>query len=81
MKLNEEGIYFVTRIKKNVSYVVEKEYAHSKIIRFRNGLTLRLVSMEIDGEHRDYLTNIFDLPDLHIHWIYSRRWNIEIFSE
>jgi len=79
MKLKEEGINFVTRIKKNASYVVEKEYAHSKIIRFRNGLILRLVSMEIDGEHRDYLTNIFDLPDLYIHWIYSQRWNIEIF--
>ena len=78
-KLKEEGIRFVTRIKKNASYVVEREYAHSRIVRFRNSLVLRLVSMEIDGEQKDYLTDIMDLPDLYIHWIYSQRWNIEIF--
>jgi hypothetical protein len=78
-KLKEEGIRFVTRIKKNASYVVEKEYAHSEIIRFRNGTTLRLVSLEIEGEKRDYLTDIMDLPDVYIHLIYSQRWNIEIF--
>ncbi|EQD67296.1 transposase IS4 family protein, partial [mine drainage metagenome] len=76
-KLKREGIRFVTRIKKNASYTVLREYAHSKIIRFRNGLALRLVSMEIDGEKKDYITDIFDLPDLYIHWIYSQRWNIE----
>lgn len=52
MKPKEDGIRFVTRIKKNASYVVEKEYAHSKIIRFRNGLTLRLVSITIEGKQR-----------------------------
>ena len=79
MDLKERNIMFVTRIKKNASYTVLKTYAHSSIVRFRNGLTLRLVSMEIDGEKKDYITDIFDLPDLYIHWIYSQRWSIEIF--
>ncbi|OWP57072.1 MAG: hypothetical protein B2I17_02615 [Thermoplasmatales archaeon B_DKE] len=79
MDLKARGIRFVTRIKKNASYTVLREYAHSKLIRFRNGVILRLVSMEIDGEKRDYLTDILDLPDLYIHRIYSQRWNIEIF--
>ncbi len=79
MDLKARNIRFVTRIKKNASYTVLREYAHSRIIRFRNDLTLRLVSMEIDGEQKDYITDIFDLPDLYIHMIYSRRWSIEIF--
>ncbi|MGP6207954.1 transposase [Cuniculiplasma sp. SKW3] len=78
-KLKEEGIRFVTRIKKNASYMVEREYAHSKVIRFRNGTTLRLVSLEVEGEKRDYLTDIMGLPDIYIPWIYSQRSNIEIF--
>lgn len=79
MDLKGKGIRFVTRIKKNASYTVIKEYAHSSIIRFRNGPVLRHVSMEIDGKQRDYLTDILDLPDIYIHWIYSQRWNIETF--
>jgi IS4 transposase len=66
-------------IKKNASYVVEKEYAHSKVIRFGNGTTLRLVSLQIYGERRDHLTDIMDLSDIYIHWIYLQRWNIEVF--
>ncbi len=79
MDLKGKGIRFVTRIKKNASYTVIKEYAHSSIIRFRNGLVLRHVSMEIEGKQRDYLTDILDIPDIYIHWIYSQRWNIETF--
>ncbi len=33
----------------------------------------------MDGEERDYLTDISDLPDICIHWIYSLRWDIETF--
>ena len=78
-KLKEDGIKFVTRIKRNARYEVLKTYAHSSIIRFRNNLVLRLVSMEIKGEKKDYITDIMDIPDIYIHWIYSQRWNIEIF--
>ncbi len=35
--------------------------------------------MVIDGERKDYLKDIMNLPDLYIHWIYLQRWNIEIF--
>ena len=79
MKLKDKGIKFVTRIKRNAKYGVNKAYAYSKIVEFRNGLTLRLVSMVIDGERKDYLKDIMNLPDLYIHWIYLQRWNIEIF--
>ena len=78
-KLKEEGIRLVMRIKKNASYVVEKEYAHSRIIRFRNSIVMRLVSLMIGGKQRDYLTDIMDMPDICIHYIYRQRWSIEIF--
>lgn len=77
--LKMKGYPFVTRIKKNAVFDVMKEYAHSRIIRFRNGLELRLVTLIVHGEERNYLTDILDLPDQYIHWIYSRRWEIEIF--
>ncbi|PYB68298.1 IS4 family transposase [Thermoplasma sp. Kam2015] len=79
MDLKSRKIRFVTRIKKNASYEVVKKYAHSRIVRFRNGVILRLVSIYVDGEQKDYLTDIMDLPDFYIHCIYSQRWNIEIF--
>ncbi|MGC8692583.1 MAG: IS4 family transposase [Thermoplasmata archaeon] len=78
-ELKNRYIRFVTRIKRNASYVVEKEYSHSKIIRFRNGLTLRLVSLTIEGKQRGYVTDIMDMPDIYIHYIYQKRWSIEIF--
>ena len=78
-KLKSESTMFVTRIKKKARYEVLREYAHSKIVRFRNGLELRLVSLKVNGEQRDYLTDIMDMPDMYIHRIYQRRWSIEIF--
>lgn len=77
--LKLRGIPFVTRIKSNAKYAVIKEYAHSKVVRFSNGLELRLVSLIVDEEEREYLTDIFDLPDLYIHDIYTMRWSIETF--
>jgi hypothetical protein len=77
--LKGRNLMFVTRIKKNASYEIMKEYAHSRIIRFRNGLELRLVSLNVEGKQRDYLTDIMDLPDEYIHRIYHQRWSIEIF--
>ena len=44
-ELKEKGINFVSRIKKNADYtVIKEETFNSKIVRFRNGLELRLVS-------------------------------------
>lgn len=77
--LKLRGIPFVTRMKSNARYDVIREYAHSSIIRFGSGLELRYVTITVDGEDRNYLTDILDLPDVYIHWIYSLRWEIEIF--
>ena len=70
---------FVTRIKRNARYEIIREYAHSKIIRFRYGLTPRLVFLTIEGKQRDYVTDIMDMPDIYIHKIYLQRWSIETF--
>ena len=77
--LKLKGYPFVTRIKKNASYSMVREYVHSRIIRFRNGLELRPVSITHNGGERNYLTDIMDLPDEYIHLIYAGRWEIEIF--
>jgi hypothetical protein len=78
-ELKNRNIMFVTRIKRNARYEIIREYAHSKIIRFRNGLILRLVSLIIEGKQRDYITDIMNMPDIYIHHIYKKRWSIEIF--
>ena len=77
--LKNRNIMFVTRIKRNARYEIIREYAHSRIIRFRNGIVMRLVSLMIGGKQRDYLTDIMDMPDIYIHNIYRQRWSIEIF--
>jgi len=77
--LKNRNIMFVTRIKRNARYEIIREYAHSRIIRFRNGIVMRLVSLMIEGKQRDYLTDIMDMPDIYIHNIYRQRWSIEIF--
>ena len=44
-ELKEKGINFVSRIKKNADYtVIKEETFNSKIVRFKNGSELRLVS-------------------------------------
>ena len=82
MELKEKGINFVSRIKKNADYtVIKEETFNSKIVRFRNGLELRLVSLDINNRKREYITNIMDIPEIYIYYIYMRRWVIEKIFE
>ncbi|MGE9811371.1 IS4 family transposase [Ferroplasma acidiphilum] len=77
-ELKEKGINFVSRIKKNADYTVIKvETFNSKIVRFRNGLELRLVSLDIDNKKREYITDMLDIPEIYIYYIYMGRWVIE----
>ena len=78
MELKENHINFVSRIKKNADYtVIKEETFNSKIVRFNNGLELRLVSLDIDNKRREYITDIMDIPEIYIYYIYMRRWVIE----
>ncbi len=82
MELKEKGINFVSRIKKNADYTVIKEDTfNSKIIEFNNGLILRLVTLYINNRKREYITDILDLPEIYIYYMYSRRWAIEKIFE
>ena len=77
-ELKEKGINFVSRIKKNADYtVIKEETFNSKIVRFKNGLKLRLVSLDIDNKKREYITDIMDIPEIYIYYIYMRIWLIE----
>ena len=77
-ELKENNINFVSRLRKNADYtVIKEETFNSKIVRFRNGLELRLVSLDIDNKRREYITNIMDIPEIYIYYIYMRRWIIE----
>ena len=81
-ELKEKGINFVSRIKKNADYTVIKDDTfNSKIIEFNNGLILRLVTLYINNRKREYITDILDLPEIYIYYMYSRRWAIEKIFE
>ena len=54
-ELKENNINFVSRLRKNADYtVIKEETFNSKIVGFRNGLELRLVSPDIDNKRREY---------------------------
>ncbi len=81
-RLKENNINFVSRIKKNANYkIIKEETFNSKIIEFNNGLILRLVTLYIDNKKREYITDIMDLPEIYIYYIYSKRWVIEKIFE
>src|SRR5258706_2864206 len=94
-RLDQGGVFFVTRIKKDTRYeVVEQRQATAgkKIVsdelirltsrksRKRYPETLRLVTLETDGGERlQFLTNHMTLSDATIADIYKDRWQIEVF--
>ena len=82
IELKEKGINFVSRIKRNADYtVIKEETFNSKIIEFNNGLILRLVTLYINNRKREYITDILDLPEIYIYYIYMKRWVIEKIFE
>ena len=94
-RLDQGGVFFVTRIKKDTRYeVVERRQATAgkKIVsdemirltsrksRKKYPETLRLVTLETDGgEPLQFLTNHITLSDATIADIYKDRWQIEVF--
>jgi len=94
-KLTEQGVYFVTRLKKDIQYdVLEEQTPPEKsnirgdqIIRLRSSLKrtyemkLRVVTMwdEDKQEELQFLTNHLKFGATTIAGIYKERWQIEIF--
>ena len=44
-------------------------------------MELRLVSLDINNKRREYITDIVDIPEIYIYYIYMRRWVIEKIFE
>jgi hypothetical protein len=93
-QLDQNGVYFVTRIKTDTRYeVVEhRSVREGKIIsdavvrmssrrsRKRYPKTLRLISLQTeDGTRLEFLTNHMKLSAATIADIYKDRWQIEVF--
>ncbi|WP_337859875.1 IS4 family transposase [Ferroplasma sp.] len=76
-ELKDKNILFVSRIKKNAVYESIGEINNHEIIRFNNGLTLRIVRVNINNMEYDYITSILNLDDKHTAYAYNLRWNIE----
>lgn len=75
-ELKENSINFVSRIKKNSDYQIMKEETFNyRIVRFGNGLELKLVSLDIDNKRSAYITDIMYIQ--YIYYIYRRREIIE----
>jgi Transposase DDE domain/Domain of unknown function (DUF4372) len=93
-QLDQNGVYFVTRIKRDTRYeVVEHRRVSGETIisddlvrmtarrsRKRYPKTLRLITLQTeDGQRLEFLTNHMKLSAATIADIYKDRWQIEVF--
>ena len=52
---------------------MKEETSNSRIPRFNNGSELIWVSLDIDNKRREYITNIVNLSEIYIYYIYMRK--------
>lgn len=91
-KLTQEGVWFVTRMKKNCSHKVRECRKTDRTQGILADQTIRLRSREYEGKlrkvsYRDeqtghkyiFLTNRFDLAAKTICNLYKARWQVELF--
>ena len=91
-RLEEKGIFFVTRLKKNAVYtLLERRQVNPKtgvtsdliieVISEKGPLRLRCIGYrdQESGKHYEFLTNHFRLSAKTIADVYKDRWQIELF--
>ena len=89
-RLSLSNIWFVTRVKSNAVYQVERILhssapLHDWVVRLGQGPTqcatlVRLIEIQIGGRWYRYLTNVLDpqlLPAEYVAELYGQRWRIE----
>lgn len=89
-RLTAQEVWFVTRMKTNAVYQVERTlfssaHLHDHFIRLGRGAkqcqqVIRLVEVEYSGRWYRYLTNVLDpelLPAPYVAELYRQRWRIE----
>ena len=88
--LTSQGVFFVTRLKKNAEFTVVKrnpvakkgQITSDQVIKIKKtGLVLRRIGLrdKKSGKHYEFLTNNFLLEAEVIGEIYKERWEIEKF--
>ena len=93
--LNENGVYLVTRQKKNACYTVIERHSVTRASGITSDQTIRLTGTKAEqcpallrrvgyrdpetGKHYVFLTNAFHLAAKTIATIYKERWQIELF--
>lgn len=88
--LTQAGIWFITRVKTNAVYQVERvlhtsAHVHDRVIWLGKGdrqcqNLMRLVEFQLGGRWYRYLTNVLDpllLPAEYVAELYQQRWRIE----
>ena len=94
-QLDQQGVYFVTRLKRNASYRVTQRRAVDKGSGLSSDQTIRITGTRAEclpiptrrvgyrdretGIHYVFHTNIFHLSALEIARLYKKRWDIENF--
>ena len=93
-KLNENGVIFITRLKKNINFMTLKttkldkeDLMEEKVIQFMGetsgqyGEHLRCITIldKTKNTTFDIITNDFNLPATSIAELYKHRWQIELF--
>lgn len=89
-RLSLSHLWFVTRMKSNAVYQVERvlhasAQLHDRVIRLGQGATqcatlVRLIEVQVGGGWYRYLTNVLDparLPAEYVAELYAQRWRIE----
>lgn len=84
--LSEQGVGFITRLKKNAAYVTEAVLSESASVRDyritlgQEAVLLRLVEVAHQGRWHQYVTNVLDpatVSGLDVGALYQSRWRIE----
>ena len=71
--LADKNILFVSRIKSNTIYSITRTVNDHEMVRIGNRLNLMIVRVNVKGVGYTYITDLMNLPDSYISYVYNLR--------